>query len=122
MTATPAPRVVDFWFDPECPCSGLPWLHEIEQRGALSGRHHVMSLHLLNEQRTDVSAAHRHVVDTSRGPAEVATAAVMRFVEQVFDRLHTAVRELVLGYMHYLSGDLPAAIGAPRSRPSSRRR
>lgn len=54
-----------------------------------------MSLYLLNEHRTDVSAAYRRVVDTSRGPSRVATAAVTRFGEQILEGFYTAFGELV---------------------------
>jgi predicted DsbA family dithiol-disulfide isomerase len=78
MTATPNPSVVDFWFDPVCPYSWTAsrWLREVEQRRPLLVRHHVMSLYLLNEHRTDVSPAYRRVVDTSRGPARGSAARI----------------------------------------------
>jgi hypothetical protein len=100
MTATPDASVVDFWFDPVCPYSWTAsrWLREVQQRRPLRVRHHVMSLYLLNEHRTDVSAAYRRVVDTSRGPARVATAAVTRFGEQVLDGFYTAFGELVFDH------------------------
>ena len=58
-------------------------------------RHHVMSLYLLNEHRTDVSADYRHHVESSRGPSRVATAAATQFGEQVLDGFYTAFGELV---------------------------
>ena len=89
--------VVDLWFDPVCPYSWTTsrWLCEVEQRRTLDVRYHVMSLYLLNEHRTDVSAAYRHDVESSRGPSRVATAAVARFGEQVLDGFYTAFGELV---------------------------
>ncbi|HEX6248546.1 MAG TPA: DsbA family protein [Nocardioidaceae bacterium] len=100
MTATPYPSVVDFWFDPVCPYSWTAsrWLREVEQRRSLRVRHHVMSLYLLNEHRTDVSAAYRRVVETSRGPARVAAAAATRFGEDVLGGLYTAFGELVFDH------------------------
>ena len=100
MTATPNPSVVDFWFDPVCPYSWTAsrWLREVEQRRPLRVRHHVMSLYLLNQHRTDVSAAYRQNVESSRGPSRVATAAVTSFGEQVLDGFYTAFGELVFDY------------------------
>ena len=97
MTTTPDSNVVDFWFDPVCPYSWTAsrWLREVEQRRPLRVRQHVMSLYLLNEHRTDVSADYRHHVESSRGPSRVATAAVTRFGEEVLDGFYTAFGEVV---------------------------
>ena len=106
MRTTCDATVVDFWFDPVCPYSWTAsrWLGEVEQRRPLRVRHHVMSLYLLNEHRTDVSAAYRSVVESSRGPARVATAAVTRFGEEVLGGFYTAFGELVFDYWRHLSG------------------
>ena len=99
MTSTTASdrTVVDFWFDPVCPYSWTAsrWLREVQQRRPLQVRHHVMSLHLLNEHRTDVAPDYRRNVEDSRGPSRVATAAATRFGEQVLDGFYTAFGELV---------------------------
>lgn len=57
-----------------------------------------MSLFLLNEHRTGVPAAYRRVVDSSRGPARVATAAVTRFGDQVLEAFYTAFGEVVFNH------------------------
>ncbi len=105
MTATPDTTVVDFWFDPVCPYSWTAsrWLNEVELRRPLQVRHHVMSLYLLNEHRTDISEGYRQIVQTSRGPARVATAAAVRFGEEVLGRFYTAFGELVFDRWRYLS-------------------
>ena len=97
MDTSAAPSVVDFWFDPVCPYSWTAsrWLREVGQRRPLRVRHHVMSLYLLNEHRTDVSAEYRQNVERSRGPSLAATAAATRFGEEVLDRFYTAFGELV---------------------------
>lgn len=97
MSPTPDPSVVDFWFDPVCPYSWTAsrWLHEVRQHRPVRVRHHVMSLYLLNQYRTDVPADYRQNVEDSRGPSRVATAAVTRFGEQVLDGLYTAFGDLV---------------------------
>ncbi len=88
---------VDFWFDPVCPYSWTAsrWLHEVGRRRPLVVRHHVMSLYLANEHRTDVAADYRRTVEATRGPARVATAAATRFGEEVLGDLYTAFGELV---------------------------
>ncbi len=88
---------VDFWFDPVCPYSWTAsrWLHEVALRRPLRVSHHVMSLYLLNEHRTDVSPEYRRSVEASRGPARVATAAATRFGEEVLADFYTAFGELV---------------------------
>jgi hypothetical protein len=54
-----------------------------------------MSLYLLNEHRTDVAPDYRAVLEGSRGPARVATAAATRFGEEVLDGFYTAFGGLV---------------------------
>ena len=100
MTTASNTSVVDFWFDPVCPYSWTAsrWLREVEQRRPLRVRHHVMSLFLLNEHRTDVTADYRRNVESSRGPSRVATAAATRFGEQVLDAWYTAFGELVFDH------------------------
>lgn len=97
MDTTPDTTIVDFWFDPVCPYSWTAsrWLREVEARRPLHVRHHVMSLYLLNEHRTDVTPTYRQNVESSRGPSRVATAAATRFGEQVLDGFYTAFGELV---------------------------
>ncbi|HEU0041740.1 MAG TPA: DsbA family protein, partial [Jiangellaceae bacterium] len=87
----------DFWFDPVCPYSWTAsrWLVEVADRMPLDVRYHVMSLYLLNEHRTDVSAAYRENVEVTRGPSRVATAAATRFGEQVLADFYTAFGDLV---------------------------
>lgn len=89
--------VVDLWFDPVCPYSWTAsrWLVDVGRRRPLDVRHHVMSLHLLNEHRTDVDPDYRRSVEDSRGPARVATAAATRFGEEVLPAFYTAFGELV---------------------------
>jgi hypothetical protein len=88
---------VDFWFDPVCPYSWTAsrWLREVGLRRPLVVRHHVMSLYLLNEHRTDVAADYRRSVEDSRGPARVATAAATRFGEEVLGTFYTAFGDVV---------------------------
>lgn len=91
MTAT-RDTVVDFWFDPVCPYSWTAsrWLHEVGRRRQLTVRHHVLSLYLLNRDRTDVAPEYRRTVEASRGPAKVATAVVTRCGPQALADFYTA--------------------------------
>jgi DSBA-like thioredoxin domain len=100
MTASAHTTVVDFWFDPVCPYSWTAsrWLHEVAPYRPLRVRHHVMSLYLLNEHRTDVSADYRRTLEASRGPARVATAAATRFGGEVLEAFYTAFGELVFDH------------------------
>ncbi|WP_299441712.1 DsbA family protein [uncultured Phycicoccus sp.] len=88
---------VDFWFDPVCPYSWTAsrWLHETAARRPLVVRHHVMSLFLLNEHRTDLAPGYRRSVVESRGPARVATAVATRFGEEALDGFYTAFGDCV---------------------------
>lgn len=97
MVTTPDPTVVNFWFDPVCPYSWTAsrWLCEVGERRPLLVRHHVMSLYLLNEHRTDVAADYRDNVERTRGPSRVATAAMTRFGERVLDDFYTAFGEII---------------------------
>lgn len=97
MVTTPGARTVDFWFDPVCPYSWTAsrWLREVGEHRPLQVRHRVMSLYLLNEQRTDVAADYRAHVEQSRGPSRVATAVATRFGEQALGGFYTAFGEIV---------------------------
>lgn len=72
--------VVDFWFDPVCPYSWTAsrWLLEVGRLRQVTVRHHVLSLYLLNQDRTDIEPEYRSNIEASRGPAKVATAVVAR--------------------------------------------
>ena len=84
--------VVDFWFDPVCPYSWTAsrWLHEAGQRRQLRVHHHVMSLYLLNQDRTDVAPEYRRNVEASRGPAKVATAVATRCGREALAAFYTS--------------------------------
>ncbi len=97
MRATSDVTVVDLWFDPVCPYSWTAscWLREVERRRPLDVRHHVMSLFLLNEHRTDITPAYRRTVEASRGPARVATAVGTRWGASALGAFYAAFGELV---------------------------
>ena len=107
MTELPGESVVDFWFDPVCPYSWTAsrWLHEVGRFRSLQVRHHVMSLYLLNEHRTDVPASYRQNVESSRGPSRVAVAAAERFGDGVLEGFYSAFGELVFDRWRRPSSD-----------------
>ncbi len=84
--------VVDFWFDPVCPYSWTAsrWLHEVGQSRRLTVRHHVLSLYLLNQHRTDIAPEYRRNVEASRGPAKVATAVATQCGPDALADFYTA--------------------------------
>ncbi|KRF23774.1 DsbA family protein [Phycicoccus sp. Soil803] len=89
--------VVDFWFDPVCPYSWTAsrWLIEVGRLKRLTVRHHVLSLYLLNQGRTDIAPEYRHNIEASRGPAKVATAVVTRCGMQALADFYTAFGQQV---------------------------
>lgn len=89
--------VVDFWFDPVCPYSWTAsrWLQEVAEPSRMTVRHHVMSLYLLNQDRTDLAAEYRRSVEGSRGPARVATGVAIMFGPEVLADFYTAFGERV---------------------------
>jgi 2-hydroxychromene-2-carboxylate isomerase len=100
MTAPVHPSVVEFWFDPVCPYSWTAsrWLQEVGHRRPLTVQHRVMSLYLLNEHRTDLAPAYRRNVETSRGPARVATAVASTYGPEILERFYTAFGEIVFDH------------------------
>lgn len=84
--------VVDFWFDPVCPYSWTAsrWLHEVEAQRPIDLRFHVMSLYLVNADRTDLTPGYRANVEATRGPSRVATAAALRCGNEVLPGFYTA--------------------------------
>ena len=88
---------VDFWFDPVCPYSWTAsrWLAEVARSRPLVVRHHVMSLYLLNEHRSEVSPDYRRTVEASRGPARVAAGVSARCGAGALERFYTAFGQRV---------------------------
>jgi hypothetical protein len=121
MSARPA--VVDFWFDPVCPYSWTAsrWLGEVAARLPLTVRHHVMSLYLLNEHRTDVAPEYRRNVEDSRGPSRVAIALAERCGGDVLGGFYTAFGDVIFdiwrrptsGEYHLAVRSALASVGLP---------
>lgn len=115
MTTPHGTTVVDFWFDPVCPYSWTAsrWLQEVSAHRPLHVRHHVLSLYLLNQHRTDISPQYRRTTETTRGPARVALAVATSAGEQVLGDFYTAFGERIFDEWRYAStAELHEAIRA----------
>lgn len=94
--------VVEVWVDPACPYTWIArrWLEEVARQRPLEVRHHVMSVHLLNEGR-DVPVSYRAILDRTRGPARVATAVVALVGEGALPPFLTAFGEAMVQHWPY---------------------
>lgn len=97
---------VDFWFDPVCPYSwiGSRWLLEVETSRPVDVRWRVMSLFLLNEQRTDDPSYVDYLREVS-GAARVATAVAYRLGSDALRDLYTGFGDVIFDHWRYASGD-----------------
>ena len=99
-----ATTAVDFWFDPVCPFSwiGSRWLLEVERLRPVAIRWHIMSLYLLNAQRTDDPRYVEYLLDVT-GPARVMSAAAERCGDGVLRDLYTAFGVRIFDHWRYPS-------------------
>jgi len=84
---------VDFWFDPICPWAWIAsrWMHEVQQVRPVQTFWHVMSLSVLNADKTDLSDKYRELLRTGWGPVRVCIAAEQEHGPQVLGPLYTAL-------------------------------
>ncbi|HEU0239994.1 MAG TPA: DsbA family protein [Micromonosporaceae bacterium] len=82
----------DMWFDPRCPWAWITsrWLLEVEQVRPVDISFHVMSLTLLNENRTDISEEYRARLADGLGPVRISIAVENKYGNEALRPLYTA--------------------------------
>ena len=98
------------WFDPICPWAWLTsrWLLEAEGVRDVEVRFAVMSLAVLNENRTDMSDRERATYEEAWGPVRVATATGLSCGPDAVRAFYTEIGALIHHEDHPINRDLYA--------------
>jgi predicted DsbA family dithiol-disulfide isomerase len=82
----------DMYFDPMCPWAWITsrWLLTVEQVRPVDITFKVMSLSVLNENRTDLSDRYRELLSTGMGPVRIAAAVEQKYGTPALRDLYTA--------------------------------
>jgi protein-disulfide isomerase-like protein with CxxC motif len=84
---------VDFWFDPLCPFAWITsrTMIEVEKVRDVQTTWHIMSLALLNQDKTDISDGYREFLKDAWGPVRVSAAVEQEFGQEKLGALYTAL-------------------------------
>jgi len=90
------PQDVDIWVDPLCPFAWMTsqWMLEAEKVRDIRARFNIMSLTILNEDRSDLSEDYAERMKRGMGPVRVAKAVEQAYGKEGLRSFYIALAEL----------------------------